>query len=108
MLFESIANAHLYNIIVCIKNSRVGNCSRSHSLNLLFSHTGVTIGFPLGQTLNVTEGNENTISVCPEILEGVLERAVTVFASTSNMTATGQLLTVGDVNQVCASKFAIQ
>ena len=56
----------------------------------------------------MTEGNDNTITVCPEILEGVLERAVTVFASTSNVTATGQLLTVGGVNQMCASKLAIQ
>ena len=56
------------NNIVCIK---------------MFSHTTVTIGF--AQMLN-----KDTITVCPEILQGVLERALSVFASTSDMTATGQ------------------
>ena len=53
---------------------------------------GVIIGFPLGQTLTVREGIEGAIIVCPEILDGVLERNVSVFATSSDITATGILL----------------
>ena len=50
---------------------------------------GVSIGFPKGENFTVTEGNEGAIMVCCEILDGVLERDVSVFASTSDITATG-------------------
>ena len=60
-------------------------------MNLVYFlfYAGVLIGFPLGQTLTVTEGNEGAITVCPQILEGVLERNVSVFVATSDITATG-------------------
>ena len=60
-------------------------------LDFMFSMptTGVIIGFPFGETFNVTEGNEGAITMCSEILEGVLERDVSIFASTSDITAIG-------------------
>ena len=59
-------------------------------LDLLFMPTaGVTIGFPVGEVLTVTEGIDGNVMICPEILEGVLERDVSVFASTLDVTATG-------------------
>ena len=33
--------------------------------------------------------------MCPEVLQGVLERNISVFASTSDITATGQLVQIG-------------
>jgi hypothetical protein len=49
----------------------------------------VVIGFPLGATLNATEGVTTTVNVCPQLLEGTLERQVSVFATTSAMSAKG-------------------
>ena len=49
----------------------------------------MVIGFPLGAVLNATEGVTSTVIVCPELLEGTLEREVSVFASTSAMSAKG-------------------
>ena len=68
-------------------------------LNMLYSDliAGVIIGFPIGEVLTVTEGNEGNIMVCPEILDGVLERDVSVFASTLDVTARG----TADTNWLC-------
>ena len=49
----------------------------------------VVIGFPLGATLNATEGMNTTVNVCPRLLEGTLERQVSVFATTIYMSARG-------------------
>jgi hypothetical protein len=49
----------------------------------------VVIGFPLGATLNATEGVTTTVNVCPQLLEGTLERDVSVFATTLDMSARG-------------------
>ncbi len=49
----------------------------------------VVIGFPLGATLNATEGVTTTVNVCPQLLEGTLERDVSLFASTLDMSAKG-------------------
>ena len=49
----------------------------------------VVIGFPLGATLNATEGMDTTVNVCPRLLEGTLERQVSVFATTFDMSARG-------------------
>ena len=63
-----------------------------HCFKFLFVSTaGVIIGFPVGEALTVTEGIDGDIMMCPEILEGVLERDVSVFASTLDVTATGNV-----------------
>ena len=49
----------------------------------------VVIGFPIGAMLNATEGVTTTINVCPQLLEGTLEREVSIFATTSDMSARG-------------------
>ncbi len=49
----------------------------------------MVIGFPLGAALNATEGVTTTVNVCPQLLEGTLERDVSVFATTSDMSAKG-------------------
>ena len=47
------------------------------------------IGFPTGASLTVTERVNMTVNVCPQILEGTLERDVSVFATTIDMSARG-------------------
>lgn len=54
----------------------------------------MTIGFPIGATLSATEGLTATVSVCPQILEGTLERSVTVNATTSDLSARGTSIIV--------------
>ena len=49
----------------------------------------VAIGFPIGSTLSVTEGLTTTVSACPQVLEGTLERQVSVFATTADISASG-------------------
>lgn len=49
----------------------------------------VVIGFPLEAVLNATEGVTTTVNVCPQLLEGTLERQVSVFATTSDVSARG-------------------
>ena len=57
--------------------------------NFQFSSV-VAIGFPTGGTLlSVTEGLTTTVSVCPQVLEGSLERQVSVFATTADISASG-------------------
>ena len=74
---------------LCVHSHQLYQIINSLIYVLTFLITGITIGFPLGQVLTVMEGNEGAISVCPEILQGVLERDVSVFASTSDITAIG-------------------
>jgi hypothetical protein len=50
----------------------------------------VVISFPLGAVLNATEGVTTAVNVCPQLLEGELERQVSVFATTSNISAKGE------------------
>ena len=50
----------------------------------------VVIGFPLGATLNATEGMDTTVNVCPPLLAGTLERQVSVFVTTFDMSARGR------------------
>ena len=52
-------------------------------------HAVVVIGFPLGAILSATEGITTTVSICPQILEGTLERNVSVNARTSDISARG-------------------
>lgn len=47
------------------------------------------IGFPIGSTLNATEGITTTVNVCPQLLEGTLERQVSVNVTTSDISARG-------------------
>ena len=49
----------------------------------------VVIGFPVGATVNVTERISINANICPQILEGTLERQVSVFATTMDGTAIG-------------------
>ena len=49
----------------------------------------VVIGFPLGAIVNATEGVTTTVNVCPQLMEGTLEREVSVFATTSDVSARG-------------------
>ena len=55
--------------------------------------TVVVIGFLMGASLTVTERVNMTVTVCPQILEGTLERDVSVFATTMDMSAIGQCST---------------
>ncbi|KAL5516874.1 hypothetical protein EMCRGX_G002306 [Ephydatia muelleri] len=48
----------------------------------------ITIGFASGAPSIVTEGLNLTLKLCPEILNGSLEKDVTVFATTMDITAT--------------------
>eukprot|EP00731_Ephydatia_muelleri_P037226 Em0422g2a len=50
--------------------------------------TDITIGFASGAPSIVTEGLNLTLKLCPEILNGSLEKDVTVFATTMDITAT--------------------
>lgn len=50
----------------------------------------VVIGFPSGAILNATEGITTTVNVCPQLLEGTLERHVSVFATTLDISARGE------------------
>ena len=52
----------------------------------------MVIGFPVGSSLTATERIDTSIHICPQIIEGVLEREVTVFASTMDITALGSTL----------------
>lgn len=55
----------------------------------ILSFLVVVIGFPTQATLNATEGTTTTVNVCPQLLEGTLERQVSVLATTSDLTARG-------------------
>ena len=50
----------------------------------------VAIGFPVGAVVNATEGVTTTVNVCPQLMEGTLEREVSVFATTSDISARGE------------------
>ena len=52
------------------------------------------IGFPMGASLSVTERINMTVSVCPQILQGTLERSVSVYATTEDLSAMGNYDTV--------------
>ena len=52
--------------------------------------TDVVIGFPMRASLTVTERVNMTVNVCLQILEGTLERTVSMFATTIDMSARGQ------------------
>ena len=54
--------------------------------------TVVVIGFPMGASLSVTERINTTVNVCPRILQGTLERAVSVFAASMDLSAMGKEL----------------
>ena len=49
----------------------------------------VVIGFPMGASLTATERINTTVNVCPQILQGVLERPVSVYATSVNLSAMG-------------------
>lgn len=55
---------------------------------MLIIKLDITVGFNAGTPSFVTEGLNHTLKLCPEILNGSLERDVTVFASTRDITAT--------------------
>ena len=52
-------------------------------------YTDVVIGFPPESSLTVTEGINISISVCPQILQGSLERGVSVYATSMDISARG-------------------
>ena len=52
-------------------------------------NTVVVIGFPMGASLTATERINSTVNVCPQILQGVLERPVSVYATSMELTAIG-------------------
>ena len=58
---------------------------------MLFALIDVVIGFPSGSSLTVTERINTSVGVCPQILQGTLERDVTVIASTMDISATGTI-----------------
>ena len=60
----------------------------------------MVIGFPAEATLNVTEGGSAFANVCPQILEGTLEREVSVFATTVDISARGDLYPVSMIDYV--------
>ena len=62
------------------------------TLLLFGGSTDVVIGFPMGASLTATERVNMTVNVCPQILEGTLERDVSVFATTMDMSARGSFL----------------
>ena len=49
----------------------------------------VVIGFPMGASLMATEWINSVVNVCPQILQGVLERPVSVYATSVNVSAMG-------------------
>ena len=49
----------------------------------------MVIGFSADIIQNVTEGSSAAVNVCPQILEGLLEREVSVFATTVDISARG-------------------
>jgi hypothetical protein len=49
----------------------------------------VVIGFPMGASLTVTERINSTVNVCPQILQGILERPVSVYATSTDLLAMG-------------------
>ena len=49
----------------------------------------VVIGFPMGASLTATEGINSAVNVCPQILQGVLERPVSVYATSVELSAMG-------------------
>ena len=51
--------------------------------------SGVTIGFQNGETLTVTEKTNLTAKACAFLIAGSLEREVSVYATTYDITATG-------------------
>ena len=53
------------------------------------TNTVVVIGFPMGASLMATERINSTVNVCPQILQGVLERSVSVYATSMELTAIG-------------------
>ena len=53
------------------------------------TNTVVVIGFPMGASLTATERINSTVNVCPQILQGVLERPVSVYATSMELTAIG-------------------
>lgn len=54
--------------------------------------TDVVIGFSAEATQNITEGGSALVNVCPQILEGTLEREVSVFATTVDISARGEFI----------------
>lgn len=52
----------------------------------------MVIGFSAQATQNVTEGGSATVNACPQILEGTLERNVSVFATTVDISARGECI----------------
>ena len=58
-------------------------------LTVTFALSDVVIGFQPGLSLTVTESINVSASVCPQILQGILEREVSVFASSMDITARG-------------------
>ena len=49
----------------------------------------VVIGFPMGASLMATEWINTTVNVCPQILQGILERPVSVYATSMDLSAMG-------------------
>ena len=49
----------------------------------------MVIGFSANITQNITEGGSAAVSVCPQVLEGTLEKEVSVFATTVDISAKG-------------------
>ena len=52
------------------------------------------IGFPLGASITVTERINASFNICPQILEGSLERDVSIFATSMDISAAGTELPI--------------
>ena len=59
------------------------------SVYIFLYFSDVVIGFSVGEALTATERINTSILVCPQILQGVLERDVSVHASTQDNSAMG-------------------
>ena len=69
-------------------NDCKSKCYMSHALCFIILKIDITIGFASGAPSIVTEGLNLTFKLCPEIMNGSLEKDVTVFATTMDITAT--------------------
>jgi hypothetical protein len=72
-----ISTLHSYKIMMC------------SSIIFSYDFIVVVIGFPMGASLTATERINTTVNVCPQILQGILERSVSVYATSMGLSATG-------------------
>ena len=72
----------------------LGDLICSYDIILILCCTDVVIGFPLGASITVTERINASFNICPQILEGSLERDVSIIATSMDISAIGTELPI--------------